>query len=461
VGPTTDRCRIHSLIAQRAHQSRKDADMTEDAVRRVLAAIEGSRERIVDDVKRLVEVPSVNPNYPGVRPEDYLGQESEANLLLRDRFGYLFDSSQLVKSVAKRENLAGVVKGGGTGRSLLLNGHIDVVPAGNLDTWTGDPFVAKVASGRIHGRGASDMKSGVVAAFSAIEAIRTSGIDLAGDLVVHSVAGEELGEHEVGTGCVLEHGYTADAAIVVEPSASFDSPLTINPTAASLLWGRVRVEGLAGHPGLRRELIRAGGAGARAGVNAIDKGYLVLQALYGIEEQWGLGKQRPLFKPGHFVVMPGTIHGRGKDIDIPFVFAEYCEIDFIVWYPPEDDADAVKLEIESFVNRSVSLDPWLTDHPPTYEWLVEFPGFSTQNDHEIVRTLGSAHEQGTGLTAIVEAFPAACDATWIARTDIPVVNYGPGHLANAHKPNEYCDVDEIISATKSLALTALDWCGVR
>ena len=83
--------------------------MTEHAVRRVLAAIEDSRQRIIDDVKRLVEVPSVNPNYPGVRSEDYLGQESEANLLLRDRFGFLFDSSHLVKSQEKRENLAGVV----------------------------------------------------------------------------------------------------------------------------------------------------------------------------------------------------------------------------------------------------------------------------------------------------------------------------------------------------------------
>lgn len=435
--------------------------MTEDAVRRVLATIDESREQIIEDVKRLVEVPSVNPNYPGIRSEDYLGKETEANLLLRDRFGYLFDQSRLVKSQNKRENFAGVVKGEDKGRSLLLNGHIDVIPAGNVDAWATDPFAATEASGRIHGRGASDMKSGVVAAFSAIEAIRKSDIRLAGDLVLHSVAGEELGEHEVGTGCVLQHGYTADAAIVVEPSASFDAPLTINPTAAGLMWGRVRVEGLAGHPGLRRELVRPGGAGALAGVNAIDKGYLVLQALYRIEEQWGMSKQHPLFKPGQFVIMPGTIHGRGKDIDIPFVFAEYCEIDFIVWYPPAENSDAVKREVERFVNLSVSVDPWLAENVPTFEWFVDFPGFETSPDHEVVRSLENAHERATGRSAVVEAFPAACDATWIARTDIPVVNYGPGHLANAHKPNEYCDVDEIIDATKSLALTALDWCGAK
>jgi len=435
--------------------------MAQDVAQRVLDAIDEARDQIVDDVKRLVEVPSVNPNYPGVRSEDYLGQESEANLLIRDRFGYLFDRSQLLKSHDRRENFAGVVRGSGAGRSLLLNGHIDVVPAGDANTWSSDPFRATETAGRIHGRGASDMKSGVVAALSAIEAIRSANIDLTGDLVFHSVAGEELGEHEVGTGCVLASGYTADAAIVVEPSASFETPLTINPTAAGLLWGRVRVEGLAGHPGLRRELVRAGGAGTRAGVNAIDKGYLVLQALYRIEERWGTSKQHSLFKPGQFVVMPGTIHGRGKDIDIPFVFAEYCEIDFIVWYPPEEDPAAVKYEIQEFVSRSVSSDPWLSDNPPTYEWPVEFPGFHTDPNQEIVRTLATAHESATGDGAVVEAFPAACDATWIARTDIPVVNYGPGHLANAHKPDEYCEVDEIISATRSLALTVLDWCGVK
>jgi len=434
--------------------------MSEEASGRVLAEIDNARSEIVKAVRGLIEVPSVNPNYPGIREQDYLGHESEANLLLREQFGHLFDKAEMLGSVKKRENFAGVVSGSGDGRSLLLNGHVDVVPAGGRDLWEHDPFSATERDGRIYGRGASDMKGGVIASFYAVEALQRAGVRLAGDLVVHAVAGEELGEHEVGTGCLIGAGYTADAAIVVEPSANFDGPLAINPAAAGLLWGRVRVEGLAGHPGLRRELIRAGGAGARAGVNAIDKGYLVLQVLYRIEEQWGLSKQQSLFKPGQFVVMPGTIHGRGNDIDIPFVFAEYCEIDFLVWYPPKEEAGAVRDEIERYIARSTSIDPWLADHPPVVTWHVDFPGYQTPADHDIVHALEGAHQRTTGHPAILEAFAAACDATWISQVDIPVVNYGPGHLADAHKVNESCSIDEILAATRSLALTAMNWCGI-
>ena len=107
--------------------------MSEEASSRVLAEIDDARSEIVKAVRGLIGVPSVNPNYPGIREQDYLGHESEANLLLRDQFGHLFDKAEMLGSRKKRENFAGVVSGSGGGRSLLLNGHVDVVPAGGRD----------------------------------------------------------------------------------------------------------------------------------------------------------------------------------------------------------------------------------------------------------------------------------------------------------------------------------------
>jgi len=436
-------------------------DTTADQhVERVRAVLENHREDISRTLGDLIEVPSVNPNYPGADHDAYIGYESEANLLLKERFSSYFDKAETLSSVARRENFAGRINGRGNGRSLILNGHVDVVPPGDEGNWEREPFAPEVQDGKIFGRGASDMKSGVVSAFWAVRALQEAGVPLKGDLIVQSVAGEELGEHEVGTSNVLAAGYTADAAIVLEPSASFSTPLNINPTAASLLWGQVRVEGLAGHIGLRRELVRAGGAGDAAGVNAIDKGYLVLQALYQLEQNWGIEKQAPLFPAGHFSIMPGVINGQGRDINIPFIFSEYCDIDFCAWYPPFADPEQVKAEIQDFIVRYVSHDRWLTEHPPIFTWKLDFPGYQTPVEHPIVGALGHGHQQATGRNATIEAFPAACDATWIASSGIPVVNYGPGHLANAHKANEWCSLSEVHDAALSIALTAMNWCGV-
>ncbi|MGP3533427.1 ArgE/DapE family deacylase [Microbacterium sp. RD1] len=427
---------------------------------RVLDVLARSRDAITESALELLSVPSVNPNYPGAHYDTYIGNESEANALIRDRFAAVFDEYSTPATSAQRENFAGRVRGRGRGRSLILNGHIDVVPPGDPENWSREPFTPVVEDGRVYARGASDMKTGVIAALWATRALQEAGVRLDGDLIVQSVAGEELGEHDVGTSCVLAAGYGADAAIILEPSASFDRPLNINPTAAGALWARIRVEGLAGHPGLRRELVRAGGAGEAAGVNAIDKGYLVLQALYQLEQDWGFQKKAPFFPTGHFSIMPGIIHGQGRDVNIPFIFAEYCEIDILVWYPPLVDPAEVRREIEEYVRAFVARDSWLGRRPPRFEWLLDFPGYHTPADHPIVRALSDAHERAVGSAAHIEAFPAACDATWVEQTGIPVVNYGPGHLANAHKADEWCAVQEIHDAAAALALTAMQWCGL-
>ena len=117
---------------------------------------------------------------------------------------------------AGRPQLIGSLKGSGGGRSLVFNGHIDVVPAEPLDRWTSDPFVASVRDGLLYGRGACDMKGGIAAMVFAVEALASNGVVLAGDVLVATNTDEE--SSGAGGTALVEHGLRADAGIVTEPT---------------------------------------------------------------------------------------------------------------------------------------------------------------------------------------------------------------------------------------------------
>jgi acetylornithine deacetylase len=182
------------------------------------------RDLLVEVLSGLVRIPSINPNYPGCVYEELVGGETAANEFLA---GHYADAGLKVSWVERdkgRANLVGVAAGsGGSGaKSLALNGHVDVVPPGDLSQWTtGDPFSGQVADGRVYGRGAVDMKGGLVAALLAAAALQHAGVGLEGDLILHSVAGEETGDHDVGVNAVIEAGFGGDAAIVGEGPVKF------------------------------------------------------------------------------------------------------------------------------------------------------------------------------------------------------------------------------------------------
>jgi len=119
-----------------------------------------------------------------------------------------------------RENLVGPLKGTGGGKSLMFNGHVDVVPPGDDLEWTiAGPWSGKIIDGKIYGRGTTDMKAGNMAAIDAIRPILEAGYQLKGDIIYESVVGEEMMNTEAGTGACIKRGYKADACINVEPSA--------------------------------------------------------------------------------------------------------------------------------------------------------------------------------------------------------------------------------------------------
>ena len=138
-----------------------------------------------------------------------------------------------------RPNLAGTLRGTGAGRSIMLTGHIDVVPPGPAHHWTTDPFKPELIDGFVHGRGAVDMKGGVASMLMAVEFLKELGVPLAGDVVFTTVVDEEIGG--MGSLAMVDRGYTADAGIMTEPTAN-----RIAPLCHGILWGRIIIDGIGG-----------------------------------------------------------------------------------------------------------------------------------------------------------------------------------------------------------------------
>ena len=358
-----------------------------------------------------------------------------------------------------RENCVGRLPGAGEGRSLIFNGHTDVVPPGQAEHWLEDPWGGAVADGVVQGRGTADMKGGIVAqAFAAI-ALRKAGVQLDGDLILEAVVGEETGEHRLGTTACIERGFRADAAIVAEPSAPPERLGLVVATPGAIGFS-VTVDGRTGHAGMRGETIHPGGAGETAGVNAIEKLILVYQALLQLEEDWGLIKQHSLFKPGQFTLHPGMFHGAPTEIEVPFVIPDRARLDYIAKYAPDDDPDVVRRDIERQIAAASELDVWLRSHPPTVVWEYEWPPSVVDEDEALVRELQDAAEAALGARPPLTGWSGAHEGTFINAAGIPAVAYGPGDLRHAHAANEHVAVSDLVDAAKTYALFASRWCGV-
>jgi acetylornithine deacetylase/succinyl-diaminopimelate desuccinylase-like protein len=426
-------------------------------------AIEGLWPAAFDLLRNMIATPSVNPAFPGVERADVIGGETAVSGLLGD---YLGRAGLILHTVApdpERVNRVAVLKGAGGGRSLLINGHVDTVAPIKANAWsTGSPWKTEVRDGRLYGLGSTDMKSGLVSAALAATALVSAGIRLKGELQIHAVVGEETMSHELGTSAVLDAGFTAEGGIVVEPTSQ-PYPLTVSPVAAGNFNLYIDVEGVATHCGNRGPSIRAGGLGMAAGVNAVEKAILIVQAMQQLESEWGTSKSHPAFPPGFFSLLPGVFHG---DAGIPSVgyMADRASVGYLVWYPPGQSPEAIKAEIEAQVNSASQMDPWLRQHPPLLRWESNWPVAETDPSHPLVRAVVDARATVLGAqpTAAPDtsAFNACCDSAFIDRKGIPTVIFGPGDLRCAHSLDEHVNLLEITHAARILARTAADWCGV-
>ena len=425
----------------------------------VIEKIDGMKDELVDLLVKVVKIQSVNPLYPGVDPDSVLGGEKQVNEVFSEVEGG-FCKVDLFEKASQRTNCVGKMEGVGGGKSLILEGHVDTVPFGDQERWSGsDPLSGKITpEGNVYGRGSSDMKSGNVAMIKACEAITQAGYRLNGDVLLETVVGEETMSHDLGASACIERGYKAEGAIVTEPSAP-PHHLGIIPVTGGALWMRITIEGKPAHVGMYGQLFRAGGMGDEVGVSAIDKGLKIMQTLKELEQQWGVTKKHPLFWPGQFYLMPGMIEGSAIGVKVPFVVPERCTIDYCIWYHPNETVEQVKEEVENYIQASLQTDPWLKAHPPKLEWKLNWPPSNLDTGHPIIKALELGHTSATGKPVYHQSAGYVSDSTFMNAAGIPTVIYGPGSIAVAHAYNEFVEISDMLDTAKSLALTAMDWCG--
>ena len=327
------------------------------------------------------------------------------------------------------------------GRSLILNGHVDVVPPGDLDAWSFPPWDGGIEDGHLRGRGALDMKGGLVAGFFAAKAIMDAGVRLEGKLLLQSVIGEEDGG--LGTLAAVERGYRADGAVIMEPT-----DLAICPAQAGALNFRIRVRGKSAHGCVRDE-----------GVSALEKYRVVQDALVALEARRNHYCSDPLFEGLSipFPISVGRIEGGDWASSVPdWVVAEgrYGVL-------PDEDLEIAKVQFSDAVADAGESDDWLREHPPEIEWWGgRFKPALVSLDDPVVRELRAALQDLGKPSPSLRGVPYGSDMRLLVHEGrTPAVLFGPGNIRKAHAADESVAMDDVELAAKTLALTALRFCG--
>jgi len=340
-------------------------------------------------------------------------------------------------------NVIGVWKGIGGGRSIILNGHIDVVPEGDLNDWDHDPYSGYIQDGRLFGRGSTDMKGGTVSLLLAIEAIKSSGIRLKGDVIFQSVIEEESGG--AGTLAAVIRGYHGDGAIIPEPTN-----MKIFPKQQGSMWFRITVKGQSAHGGTRYE-----------GVSAIEKMMIVINELQQLEKSRNERVEDPLYAE---IPIPIPINiGKIQSGEWPSSVPDLAVIEGRMGVAPNETLTNAKAEMEVRINGLKEHDKWFESYPPKIEWFggTWLPA-NLDEKHELIQSVALSYQKIKSDLPVIEASPWGTDGGILSNIGhTPVVVFGPGTTEVAHDSNEYIVLDQVFEAAEIIANTMLHWCGIE
>ena len=415
---------------------------------RVLAEVEAARDEMVVFTAEMIRTPTVNP--PGECYRDC------AELIGR-RLGATGLAVEYVEAEGRPEHTADYPRVNVVGRGaalpgrprLHLNGHFDVVPPG--DGWTVDPFAGVVREGRIYGRGASDMKSGIAAAVFALEALRRAGVELEGAVDISATVDEESGGF-AGVAHLCETGVISSDdtryAIIPEPFG----PGRVCVGHRGVYWFDVVAHGHTAH-----------GSMSHLGRSAIDDMGALLEAFrtrLAPDLATRLSALPVVPEPSRrpsLNVNAITGGQSGEATQSPCV-ADRCAATFDRRFIPEEPFDEVRAEIARMVASVEGDDP---DRRFTIEERMVVHPTSAPPGSPLVAALSRAVETVTGRPPELVASPGTYDQKHFARIAgiEHCVAYGPGPLEEAHQPDESCAVDDLVACTQALALAALELVG--
>lgn len=418
------------------------------------------KNRIIRFLKDLVRVPSTTGSKETNRVQKIVAAKLEemdmridvwepdlASLAKHPAYrGDTFKSASWFGDYSGRPNVVGTKIGVGKGKSLIFNGHIDVVPADMKDHWRQDPWKAGIHGNRIYGRGTADMKGGVAAMIMALYCIQKTGITLNGDVLIQSVVEEEYGGG--GTLACIIKGYKADAAIVAEPTFleyNRQRMYAICPASRGCIPFKIRIRGKGSHLSQKH-----------LGVNAISKFIKIYEAFEILEQDRENRIHNKLFE-GHITKVPLLISVLRAGIFHATVPPEVvAEGD--MGYLPNEKVEEVKNELSSCIDKVARSDPWLKNNAPSIEWVFPFEAYESDLEHPLVDIARRSFSKVTGNKLNVCGFPSSADARLLAlHGNVPAYIFGPGTLEVAHSVDESISIDEVLDFVRIYALMLLDW----
>lgn len=407
--------------------------MLSEAERQALACIDD--EELIRWVQELTRIPSV------WKPESGEGEEAAARWVearcreigLETHFEFVQPGRPNVIALHRMEE----------GPTLMFEGHTDVVTEGDPAAWRDPPFSALIREGRIYGRGANDMKAGLVAALTAMKAIVQSGVRLKGTLLLGALCDEE--GDMIGVKHFVERGWAdqVNAAIICEPE---ENHLCV--AQKGVMWIHVILHGIMAH-----------GAMPLTGVNSaypLAKFLTLLRSL----EQRVIAEQgvdpflgQPSITPT-IVMSPARGHGEAQKNVMPGASEVVLDIRLI----PGQEPEALAREIETLLQNVVRDETGLRYELRVLE--VRHPT-ATDPDHPVVAALASAYADLTGRPPVYGGVPGSTDGTILhARCGIPIVTCGPGDIHIPHHIDEWVSIDEIQTAARMYVLAAMRYLGL-
>jgi acetylornithine deacetylase len=329
------------------------------------------------------------------------------------------------------------------GRSLILNGHIDVVPVGAAELWSTPPFEPRVAGDRLYGRGAGDMKAGIAAYVIAFESLRKLGLQPAAPVFMQSVVEEEC----TGNGALacVHRGYRADAALIPEP---FNHTLLC--AQVGVMWLQLEVLGRPAHV-----------MSSTDGINAIEAAYALCAGLQGLAAEWNEPRNRhPAFADVHNPIRLnlGRIQGGEWASSVP----TRCVAELRIGFYPGIGTALIRAAVEERLQHIAASDPRVRGA----QYRVHYTGFQAEGctidvGHPLMTTLAGAHERVVGTSARTLAGIATTDArVFNLYGETPATCYGP-EAANIHGIDESVSLASTRQVAGVIALFLARWCGIE
>jgi len=419
----------------------------EDIKYKINHVIESSKKEIFNDLQRLVQMPSIT------------GSEGEAQEYMQEKFSQLYLKVEKFEAnpdvlreheayietewgYKNRPNIIGILEGDSSGKSLILNGHIDVVSPEPVSEWSHSPWSGKIVDTKLFGRGSLDMKAGLIANYWALKSILELGITPKGTVLLESVIEEEAGGAGGTLACFM-NGYKADGFIATEQGPG------ITVASVGVSYFKVRVFGKSQHAGL-----------AHKGVNAIGKLNKIYDALMELDKKRAKENKYPFLER----TAGRSCHlniGKYRAGDWPSTVPGFAELHGRISFVPGETMDDVKDQVKRTIDSVSRNDKWLQEHPPELEWFGwQADPWEQSADDDFVKIFKSVSERTLKQEVDFVAMSAGLDARFGQYFAVPSLSFGPiGD--NIHGVDEYVDLPSLIKCIRVLAMFIKDWCGVK